>query len=78
MNMVMNERFNVSRGPCWSNCSAGPRTEAESFDAKAGRVRDIGISQATYCPGLLRLAHPDGVAGHGARLRLRRRRRRAR
>ena len=25
-----------------------PESEAESFDAKAGRVRDIGISQATY------------------------------
>ncbi len=36
------------RAPCWSSCSAGPRRRRESFEAKAGRVRDIGIAQATY------------------------------
>ena len=34
--------------PCWSSCWADPEVEADSFDAKAGRVRDIGITQATY------------------------------
>ena len=35
-------------GPCWSSCSGRPEAEAAAFDAKAGRVRDIGIAQATY------------------------------
>ena len=38
----------MSGAPCWSSCSDGPRRRRESFDDKAGRVRDIGIVQATY------------------------------
>ena len=47
MNMVMQERFNVG-GAMLVKLLGRPRVEAESFDAKAGRVRDIGILQATY------------------------------
>ena len=47
MNMVMQERFNVG-GAMLVKLLGRPQVEAESFDAKAGRVRDIGILQATY------------------------------
>ena len=47
MNMVMQERFNVG-GAMLVKLLGRPQVEAESFDAKAGRVRDIGIAQATY------------------------------
>ena len=47
MNMVMQERFNVG-GAMLVKLLGRPRAEADSFDAKAGRVRDIGITQATY------------------------------
>jgi ATP-binding cassette subfamily B protein len=47
MNMVMQERFNVG-GAMLVKLLGRPRVEADSFDAKAGRVRDIGIIQATY------------------------------
>src|ERR1700723_2733314 len=47
MNMVMQERFNVG-GAMLVKLMGRPETEATSFEAKAGRVRDIGISQATY------------------------------
>ena len=47
MNMVMQERFNVG-GAMLVKLLGRPRMEAESFDAKAGRVRDIGVLQATY------------------------------
>jgi ATP-binding cassette, subfamily B, bacterial len=47
MNMVMQERFNVG-GAMLVKLLGRPEAEAESFDAKAGRVRDIGIAQATY------------------------------
>jgi ATP-binding cassette subfamily B protein len=47
MNMVMQERFNVG-GAMLVKLLGRPEVEADSFDAKAGRVRDIGISQATY------------------------------
>ena len=47
MNMVMQERFQVG-GAMLVKLMGHPEAEAESFDAKAGRVRDIGISQATY------------------------------
>jgi ATP-binding cassette, subfamily B, bacterial len=47
MNMVMQERFNVG-GAMLVKLLGRPETEAGSFNAKAGRVRDIGIAQATY------------------------------
>lgn len=47
MNMVMNERFNVS-GAMLVKLFGRPEAEADHFDAKAGRVRDIGINQALY------------------------------
>jgi ATP-binding cassette subfamily B protein len=47
MNMVMNERFNVS-GAMLVKLFGRPNAEAEHFDEKAARVRDIGISQALY------------------------------
>jgi ATP-binding cassette subfamily B protein len=47
MNMVMQERFNVG-GAMLVKLLGRPEAEAESFEHKAGRVRDIGIAQATY------------------------------
>ena len=47
MNMVMQERFQVG-GAMLVKLLGRPDAEAEAFDAKAGRVRDIGIAQATY------------------------------
>jgi ATP-binding cassette, subfamily B, bacterial len=47
MNMIMQERFQVG-GAMLVKLMGHPESEAESFDARAGRVRDIGISQATY------------------------------
>ncbi len=47
MNMVMQERFQVG-GAMLVKLMGRPEAEANSFDAKAGRVRDIGIAQATY------------------------------
>jgi ATP-binding cassette subfamily B protein len=47
MNMVMNERFNVS-GAMLVKLFGRPEAEAEQFDKKAARVRDIGINQALY------------------------------
>jgi ATP-binding cassette subfamily B protein len=47
MNMVMQERFQVG-GAMLVKLLGRPEAEAESFEAKAGRVRDIGIAQATY------------------------------
>jgi ATP-binding cassette subfamily B protein len=47
MNMVMNERFNVS-GAMLVKLFGRPEAEAENFDDKAARVRDIGINQALY------------------------------
>jgi len=47
MNMVMQERFNVG-GAMLVKLLGRPAVEAASFDAKAGRVRDIGVAQATY------------------------------
>ncbi len=47
MNMVMQERFQVG-GAMLVKLMGHPAAEADSFDAKAGRVRDIGIAQATY------------------------------
>jgi ATP-binding cassette subfamily B protein len=47
MNMVMQERFQVG-GAMLVKLNGRPTAEAEAFDAKAGRVRDIGIAQATY------------------------------
>jgi ATP-binding cassette subfamily B protein len=45
--MVMQERFQVG-GAMLVKLLGHPEAEATSFEAKAGRVRDIGISQATY------------------------------
>ncbi len=47
MNMVMQERFNVS-GAMLVKLFGRPEEEAEHFDHKAQRVRDIGIAQALY------------------------------
>jgi ATP-binding cassette subfamily B protein len=47
MNMMMQERFNVG-GAMLVKLLGRPRVEADTFDTKAGRVRDIGIAQATY------------------------------
>src|SRR5580704_11690468 len=47
MNMVMQERFQVG-GAMLVKLLGHPEDEATAFEAKAGRVRDIGISQATY------------------------------
>ena len=47
MNMIMQERFQVG-GAMLVKLMGRPESEAETFDVKAGRVRDIGISQATY------------------------------
>jgi ATP-binding cassette subfamily B protein len=47
MNMVMSERFNVS-GAMLSKLYGRPADEANLFEDRAGRVRDIGIAQATY------------------------------
>jgi ATP-binding cassette subfamily B protein len=47
MNMTMQERFNVG-GAMLVKLLGRPQVETDSFDAKAGRVRDIGVAQATY------------------------------
>ncbi len=47
MNIVMNERFNVS-GAMLVKLYGRPESEAESFESQAGLVRDIGVAQATY------------------------------
>jgi ATP-binding cassette, subfamily B, bacterial len=47
MNMVMQERFQVG-GAMLVKLMGRPEQEARAFEAKAGRVRDIGITQATY------------------------------
>jgi ATP-binding cassette subfamily B protein len=47
MNMVMQERFQVG-GAMLVKLLGRPEAEAQSFEAKAARVRDIGITQATY------------------------------
>ena len=72
--MIMQERFNVG-GAMLVKLIGRPDSEAESFDTRRAGVRDIGISQATYSRIFLVVAHPDGGAGHGPRLRLRRCRR---
>jgi ATP-binding cassette, subfamily B, bacterial len=47
MNMVMNERFNVA-GAMLVKLFGKPEAEAENFEHKAARVRDIGVAQALY------------------------------
>jgi ATP-binding cassette subfamily B protein len=47
MNQVMNERFNVS-GAMLVKLFGRPETEAQGFDEKAARVRDIGVATALY------------------------------
>ena len=47
MNMVMQERFQVG-GAMLVKLMGRPEAEARAFEAKAARVRDIGISQALY------------------------------
>ncbi len=47
MNMVMQERFNVS-GAMLVKLFGHASDEATSFDDKAARVRDIGVAQALY------------------------------
>ena len=47
MNMVMQERFNVS-GAMLVKLFGLPDVEQRNFDQKAARVRDIGIVQALY------------------------------
>ena len=47
MNTTMNERFNVS-GALLVKLFGRPRDERDAFESKAGRVRDIGVTQAMY------------------------------
>jgi ATP-binding cassette subfamily B protein len=47
MNNTMNERFNVS-GALLVKLFGRPGEERETFERKAGRVRDIGVTQAMY------------------------------
>jgi ATP-binding cassette subfamily B protein len=47
MNNTMNERFNVS-GALLVKLFGRPKEEREAFESKAGRVRDIGVTQAMY------------------------------
>jgi ATP-binding cassette subfamily B protein len=47
MNVTMTERFNVS-GAMLVKLFGRPRAETDEFAAKAGRVRDIGITQSMY------------------------------
>jgi ATP-binding cassette subfamily B protein len=47
MNTTMTERFNVS-GALLVKLFGRPTQERKSFDDKAGRVRDIGVTQAMY------------------------------
>jgi ATP-binding cassette subfamily B protein len=47
MNNTMNERFNVS-GALLVKLFGRPDEEREAFESKAGRVRDIGVTQAMY------------------------------
>ena len=56
MNNTMTERFNVS-GALLVKLFGRPEEERDAFEDKAGRVRDIGVTQAMYA----RLLHrrPD-------------------
>ncbi|MGH8891051.1 MAG: ABC transporter ATP-binding protein [Acidothermaceae bacterium] len=47
MNNTMNERFNVS-GALLVKLFGRPHEEDDAFRSKAGRVRDIGVTQAMY------------------------------
>lgn len=47
MNTTMIERFNVA-GALLAKLFGNPKTEDKLFQDKAGRVRDIGVSQAMY------------------------------
>ncbi|HWD25416.1 MAG TPA: ABC transporter ATP-binding protein, partial [Acidimicrobiales bacterium] len=47
MTTMMNERFNVS-GALLVKLFGHPASERELFNSRAGRVRDIGITQALY------------------------------
>jgi ATP-binding cassette subfamily B protein len=47
MNNTMNERFNVS-GALLVKLFGRPSEERDAFESKAGRVRDIGVTQAMY------------------------------
>ncbi len=47
MNTTMTERFNVS-GALLVKLFGNPATETKVFDQRAGRVRDIGVTQAMY------------------------------
>ncbi len=47
MNTTMSERFNVA-GALLVKLFGHPRAETTTFDARAGRVRDIGVTSAMY------------------------------
>jgi len=47
MNTTMTERFNVS-GALLVKLFGRPKDERDAFESKAGRVRDIGVTQAMY------------------------------
>ncbi len=47
MNTVMSERFNVA-GAMLVKLFGRPREERQTFESRAGQVRDIGVRQATY------------------------------
>ena len=63
--MVMQERFQVG-GAMLVKLMGRPEAEAAAFEAKAGRVRDIGITQATYARVFFVALVADGRPGHGA------------
>jgi len=68
MNMVMNERFNVSGAMLVKLTDA--RAEEKTFEDRAQGFATSDRPGALR-PALPGRAHPDGCAGHGLRLRLR-------
>ena len=58
MNNTMNERFNVS-GALLVKLFGRPAEERDTFEAKAGRVRDIGVTQAMYARFFIAALSPD-------------------
>ncbi len=72
MNNTMNERFNVS-GALLVKLFGRPEEERAAFEKKAGRVRDIGVTQAMYAAGLHRRPHPHRGPRHRGGLRMGRR-----
>ena len=68
MTSTMTERFNVA-GALLVRLFGQPMREIQSFEAKAGRVRDIGVTQAMFTRRLHDVAAADRVDRDRARLR---------